>query len=170
MNWLDVSLIVLFAISLISGVREGFSRSGFGLMALLAAFVTAAWLAPENAKAFLAIFVAAICVSALIAFVLGKMLRRTAPQWVDAAAGGAFGLVNAAILAVIAVLALMAFAPKIPREYVANSTFAPYALEAARTAAAIVPAEVKARVESSYAGLVQIAPPKVRQVLPPAEI
>ena len=46
MNWLDVGLALLVLISVVSGIRDGFSRSGFGLLAVILAFVAAAWLYP----------------------------------------------------------------------------------------------------------------------------
>lgn len=170
MNWLDVAVVITLVTCVVTGIREGFSRSGFGLMTILAAFVSAAWLFPSNAKAFLAAFVAVICLAALIGFLIGRQLKRTGPLWLDRGLGAAFGLVNAALIAVLGVLALMAFAPKAAREYVAGSEFAPYAVEAAQVATAVVPREVKLRVEESYAELVHVLPPKVRQAMPPAEI
>src|ERR1039458_1287909 len=56
MNWFDVALAGLIVISLVSGIRQGFSRSGFGFLAIILAFLAAAWLYPLNLAGFLIVF------------------------------------------------------------------------------------------------------------------
>jgi uncharacterized membrane protein required for colicin V production len=167
MNSLDLALTVLIVISVASGIRKGSSRSGFGFLAVVLAFLSAAWLSPANPKGFLIVFVALICAGAAGTFLLGRWFKSTGTKWLDGLLGGAFGLTNALLFSVFAVLALMAFAPRIPREYIARSSFAPYALEAACTASEIVPGEMKSRVGRSYAELEQVLPPKFRKAMPP---
>ncbi len=167
MNWFDLTLIVLIAISAASGIREGFSRSGLGFLAVVLALACAAWSYPANPKGFLIVFVALICASGIGAFLLGRWFRSAGLAWLDRLLGGAFGLANALLVWVVAVLALMAFAPELPREYVDRSSFAPYAVNAACTVADFVPAEMKSRVEQSYQELVQVFPPRFRKPMPP---
>ena len=167
MNWFDVALALLIAVSVASGVREGFSRSGFGFLAVVLAFLAAAWLYPSNLKGFLIVFVSLICVSAGSAFLLGRWFQSAGPRWMDGLLGGVLGLTNALLFSVLAVLALMAYAPKVQRGYVARSNFAPYAIEAARTVAEIVPDEMADRVERSYEEMVQLLPPRFRKAMPP---
>ena len=166
MNWLDVGLIALVLVSVASGLRQGFSRSGFGFLAVIVAFLAAAWLSPASVKWFVVVFVGLICAGGIGACLLGRLLRTSGLEWLDRLLGGAFGLTNAVLLSVIAVLALMAFAPKLTAKYVARSEFAPYAVEAARTVAQVVPDEMKDRVEDTYAELVQVLPPKFRKPIP----
>lgn len=166
MNWLDVGLIVLVLVSVASGLRQGFSRSGFGFLAVIVAFLAAAWLSPGSVKGFVIVFVGLICVGAVGACVLGRLLRTSGLEWLDRLLGAAFGLTNAVLLSVFAVLALMAFAPKLTAKYVAGSNFAPYAVEAARAVAQVVPDEMKDRVEDTYAELMQVLPPKFRKPIP----
>ena len=167
MNGFDQTLAVLVVIWVASGIWEGFSRSGFGFLAVVLAFLCAAWLYPANLRGFLTVFVAVICAGAAGTFLLGRRFKSAGPKWLDRLLGGAFGLANALLFAVFVVLALLAFAPRLPREYVASSNFAPYALGAACAAAEIVPDEMKYRVEQSYGELVQALPPKLRKPLPP---
>jgi uncharacterized membrane protein required for colicin V production len=167
MNWFDLALIVVIAISVASGIREGFSRSGLGFLAVVLALACAAWLYPANPKGFLIVFVALICAGGIGAFLLGRWFKSAGLAWLDRLLGGAFGLANALLVWVVAVLALMAFAPGLPREYFARSSFAPYAVDAACTVAEVVPAEMKSRVEQSYEELVQVFPPRFRKPMPP---
>jgi uncharacterized membrane protein required for colicin V production len=168
MNWFDVALAALIVISLVSGIREGFSRSGFGFLAIILAFLAAAWLYPMNLAGFLIVFVSAICASAVIGFLLGRWFRREGQPWLDSILGAAFGVTNALLFSVLAVLAILAFAPKTQREYVARSNFAPYAAQAACTVAEIVPGEMKFRVKQSYQELEHVLPTRFRKALRPA--
>jgi uncharacterized membrane protein required for colicin V production len=167
MNWIDLLLAVLVVSMVASGLRKGISRSGFGLLAVLVAFLAAAWLFPEDQLWFLVAFVGVVCAAGCGAFFLGRWIRNTDQKWLDVLLGGAFGLVNAMLLVVCAVIALMAFAPKLPLESVAGSNLAPYALKAAWTVAEIVPDEVKDRMEQSYVQLEQVLPPRFRKAIPP---
>jgi membrane protein required for colicin V production len=166
MNWFDVALIALFAVSIASGIRQGISRSGFGFLAAVIAFLAAAWLFPANPAGFLILFAVLIAAGILAAFLLGRFFKGAGLKWVDRVLGGAFGLANASILAVIAVLAIMAFAPKFPRQAVAHSTFAPFALNAAHDASEVLPEEMKSRVKGSYGELMNLLPPKLRKAVP----
>ena len=98
MNWFDVAFALLIVISVASGIREGFSRSGFGFLAVVLAFLAAAWLYPSNPKGFLIVFVSLICASGAIAFLLGWWFRSAGPKWLDGLVGGAFGLTNSTSL------------------------------------------------------------------------
>jgi uncharacterized membrane protein required for colicin V production len=166
MNWFDVALAVLIVISVASGISGGFSRSGFGFLAVVLAFLAAAWLYPTNLKGFLIVFVLLICASGAIAFLIGWWFKSVGPKWLDGLLGGAFALTNALLFSVFAVLALMAFAPRPQREYVARSNFAPYAFEAVCTVAEIVPDEMRSRVEQRYEELGQVLPPRFRKAVP----
>jgi uncharacterized membrane protein required for colicin V production len=166
MNWFDVGLFFLIVGSVVSGIRQGFSRTGFGLLAVIAAFLSAAWLYPTNLKAFIVVFIGLLCAAALLAFLLGRWFKTAGVRPLDAVLGGAVGLTNALLLSTAAVLVLMAFAPKVARTYVTRSNFAPYAVEAARAVAQVIPDEMKFRVEDSYAELMQVLPPKFRKPIP----
>ncbi len=167
MNWIDLLLAVLIVSMVVSGVRKGISRSGFGLLAVVVAFLAAAWLFPVGQLWFLVTFAGVVCAAGAGAFFLGQWFRNTDQKWLDGVLGGAFGLVNAVLLVVCAVVALMAFAPKLPWESVAGSNLAPYVLRAAWSVAEIVPDEMKDRVEQSYVELEQVLPPRFRKAIPP---
>jgi uncharacterized membrane protein required for colicin V production len=168
MNWLDVSMIVAGALALASGLREGLSRSGFGFLAVIAAFLSAAWLYPGKPAGFIVVFVLLVSAGILTTFLLGRWFKSAGLSWLDRVLGGALGLTNAVLLAVVGVVAVMAFAPRMPREIVAHSKFAPYAIESAHRVAEVVPEEMKSRVEESYRELSRTFPPDVRKAIPPS--
>lgn len=168
MNWLDWAILALAAISLFSGIRKGFSCSGLGFLAIVIAFLSAAWLFPQNPVAFGIVFFAALCAGGLGAFLLGRWFKSSGLKWFDTALGGAFGLTNALLVSVLAVVGIMAFGPDLSRKYVAHSTLAPYAMETAWRVSQFVPGEMKSRVEESYRELRKTLPPGFRKVTPPS--
>jgi uncharacterized membrane protein required for colicin V production len=173
MTWFDVAVCVLLVVGVATGIRQGFSRTGFGLMAVAAAFLTAAWIYPDSERAFLVCFVAVLIVAGVAGCVAGKVFRKSEAEWLDRTLGGVFGLANGLLFWVLAVVALMAFGPKAPRDFVARSEFAPFALQATAAVVEIMPDEMKTRIERSYAELGQSLPPRFRRplpALPPAEI
>lgn len=170
MTWFDLSLILLIAASVAGGVRDGFSRSGLGLVAVVAAFLAAAWLCPGSYVAFLIVFVALIGGSAAAMFCWRRTLQAALPKWADSTIGGVFGAVNAVLLATLALLAVLAYAPRFPRETIERSQSAPYLLEASSAASAMLPAELKDRASQAYAGFRQTLPPNLRRSAPAPEI
>ena len=116
MNWFDLTVAVLIVISVASGIRKGLSRSSFGFLAVVPAFLFAAWLYPANQKGFLIVLVALICGAAAVAFLLGRWFRSAGAKRLDALLDGTAGLTNALLFRVFAVLALMAFATRPPAE------------------------------------------------------
>ena len=167
MSWFDVALAILIVISVASGIREGFSRSGFGFLAVVLAFLCAAWLNPADAQGFLIVFVVLICAAVAGAWLLGKWIKRAGPPSLDEFLGGAFGLTNALLLSVFAVMVMMAFAPGFSRQLMEHSSAAPYMVEAAYTVSEIVPDEMKSRIERSYVELEHALPPGFRKAMPP---
>ena len=150
MNGLDLVMIGLAALSLVSGIRQGLSRSGFGLLAVIVAFLLAAWLYPGQPVGFAVVFGALVCAGAIGPHLLRGWFKDAELTWLDRVLGGAFGLTNAVLISVVAVLGMMAFAPGWSGKYVARSTFAPYAMETAYNVADAVPEEMKSRIEDTY--------------------
>ena len=102
MNWLDVALTILAVGSVISGIREGFSRTGFGFLAVIVAFLSAAWLYPANLKPFIVVFIGLLCAAALGAFLVGRWFKTAGVKPLDAILGGVVGLTNALLLSTAA--------------------------------------------------------------------
>jgi uncharacterized membrane protein required for colicin V production len=167
LTWFDLTLVLLVAVSVASGIHRGFSRSGLGFLAVVLALGCAAWLYPADPKGFLIVFAVVVAAGGIGAFLLGRWFKSAGLTALDRLFGGAFGLANALLVWVIAVLALMAFAPELPRDYVARSRLAPYAVDAACAVAEVVPVEMRSKVEQSYQELVRVLPPKFRKPLPP---
>jgi uncharacterized membrane protein required for colicin V production len=163
MNWFDVAFAAIVVISIASGIRKGVSRSGFGFIAVVLAFLAAALFSPTDLRGFLFFFFGLIAVAAFGAFFLGRSLKNAGMTAVDRLLGGAFGLLNALLISLLAVVAVMAFAPPSARGYIVESRVAPYVARASCTVAQVLPDEMKYRVEDAYTELLQVLPPKFRQ-------
>jgi len=164
-NWLDLVLALIFALSVAGGVLKGFARMMVGLLATIVAVLCAMWfygaagyyLLPyvshkgiANFLGFLAIFLGIILLGALTGKLLSVMFKWAGLSWLDRLLGGVFGIVRALVVAVGLVLALMAFSPDKPPKSVVESRFAVYVVDAAHVGAAIAPREVKEGVRESY--------------------
>ena len=167
MNWFDLAMAGMVAVLVLSGIRKGISHSGLGLIAVIVAFLAAAWLFPTYRFGFIAVFVGLICAAGACAHFFGRWLQNAGQGWLDRILGGAFGLLNALLFSVMLVVAVMAFAPQREREVVANSDFGPAALEAAQAVVEFVPDEMKVQIERSYAELERALPARYQKDIPP---
>jgi len=165
LNWLDIVLLILLAASTAGGLIKGFTRLVIGLAAAVIGLFCALWFygaagsfltpyvshkAIANFIGFVLIFAGTIIAGAIVARLLGLLLKWAGLSWLDRLAGGAFGLVRGAVIGIALVLALMAFSPKPPPRSVVRSRLAPYFIDAAHVCAAVAPREVREAVEESY--------------------
>ena len=166
MNWLDLVLIVVFAVLVVSGAAKGFARQVVGLAAAIAGFLCALWfygaagsfLLPyvshkgiANFLGFVGIFIAFLILGALVGKLLSVLLKWAGLSWLDRLLGGVFGLVRGVVVAIALVLALLAFSPTPPPRAVVGSRLAPYVIDAAHVCAYLAPREVREGVKDSYA-------------------
>lgn len=165
MNWLDIVLIAILAISVIGGILKGFAKLVIGLIAAIAGFLcglwfygaAGGWLRPyvsypglANFIGFVLIFAGVLLAGALLGALLSKVLKWAGLSWADRTLGALCGAVRGVVLAIALVLALMAFSRRPPPQAVVNSRFAPYVIGAAHVCAQIAPHEVREAVEASY--------------------
>lgn len=165
MNWLDLVLILLFTLSLVSGVVKGFAKEVVGLVAAVLGFILALWfygtagafLLPyvshqriANFLGFMAIFVGFSILGAITGKLLSVMMKWAGLSWLDRALGGVFGLIRGLVFAVALVLALLAFTTDPPPRSVVQSRFAPYVVDAANVCAYMAPRDVRQAVTESY--------------------
>lgn len=147
MNWLDAFFLFLLAVSVIEGIRRGFSRVAIGLASAIAGLLLAAWFygavatylkpyieseAVAHIAAFLLIFIGAQLLGALLGWICAKMFRWTGLGWLDRLMGAGAGAVNAAFTAVVLVLVFSAFHVKPLESAIAGSRAAPYLMHAAQ--------------------------------------
>ena len=169
MNWLDLLLIVIIALSVASSFARGFARELIGLLAAIAALFCGVWfyriagnsLRPyvgsaevANLFGFLLIVAVVVATGWVLSVLVGMMMRAVGLSWLDRLMGAAFGLARGVVLCVAVITALVAFAPgkdsKTPPDSVVDSRIAPYVIDAARAVTMAAPKELRAEFMRRY--------------------
>jgi len=165
LNWLDFVLLLLFAVSFVSGVTKGFAKLAIGLASAILGFLLALWfygaagsfLLPyvshkgfANFIGFVVIFAGVMVLGALTGKLVSVLFKWAGLSWLDRLLGGVFGLLRGVVLAIALVLALLAFSPNPPPRSVVDSRLAPYVIDTARICAYLAPRQVREAVAESY--------------------
>ena len=165
---IDFVFIGIILISTIFALRKGLMRELISLAALVAGFFLAAFYYPAAARlfqdltrteavanliGFLVIFLSVILAGALAAFLVNRIIKMAAIQWVDRLLGAIFGFLRGAAIASILALALIAF--PIREGTMARSVCAPYLLAGARAAVLLVPQKLKIQFNEQYKKILQ---------------
>ena len=165
MNWLDILFLVLLAVFVFQGIRQGFTRLAIGLAATLLGLLLAAWfysaaaefLIPflssrtlANIAGFILVFVLVQMLGGALSWVLGKIFKWTGLSWLDRLLGAVFGTVKAVLVGVVLVLVLTAFPLKPVPASIADSAVAPTLIEVSHILAYMTPNEVREGFRETY--------------------
>ncbi len=165
MNWLDIVLLILFALFVFEGLRHGFSRVAIGLIATVLGLFLASWfygvagafLMPyvssksiANIGGFLMVFFGVQIAGALLGWLLSRMFKWTGLSWLDRILGAALGALKAALVGIILVMILLAFPIRQVPASVAQSQLAPHLVEAAYVLVYMTPREFKDGFLATY--------------------
>ena len=127
MTWIDWAIVIVIALSVLGGLKQGFFRSVFSLGGLLLGLVLAAWnyarvaalLMPlvriepvSDTIGFILIALFVMAVAGILGTVLAKALHKIGLGCLDRLAGAAFGLFQGALLVTLCILVAVAFYPK----------------------------------------------------------
>jgi membrane protein required for colicin V production len=167
MNWLDVLLALIVAVSVYASFRKGLSREVIGLVSVVLALLLGIWfygtasafIQPHvssrtvaNLVGFLVVFVGVVLLGHLVGYIVGKFLRVTGLSIFDHLLGAGFGAARGALIAVAVLMAMMAFRDgDKPPAAVVNSRLAPYVAGAAQVFADVAPHELKVGFRKTYA-------------------
>jgi membrane protein required for colicin V production len=167
MNWLDVVLALILAVSVVTSFRKGLSREVIGLVSVFLALLLGLWfygsvggyLAPHlssrlaaNFVGFGIVFCGVLLLGSLVSTVVGKFLRITGLSLFDHVLGLGFGVVRGVLISVALVTGIMAFAPDgRPPSSVVHSRLSPYVVDGARVVSALAPHELKEGFRKTYA-------------------
>jgi membrane protein required for colicin V production len=164
-NWLDLALGSLFIASVITGLMRGFSRTVVGFATTVIAVLASIWFygavavflrpyvahpALANFAGFGIIFCAITLTGALINRILTHFIKWAGLRWLDRLFGAGLGAIRAGIVSAAIVLGLCAFARNPPPASVAQSRFAPYAIEVANVMKSLAPKELRDGFDDSY--------------------
>lgn len=166
MNWLDVALLAIFAISIGNGAWRGFARIGIGAVATVLGILLATWFYGvvgsfflpyvaakqiANFIGFVSILVIVSAIGSLVGRLAAALFKKVGLGWLDRVLGAGIGFMRALLIAIALVMTLVAFAMKPPSRSVVESQLAPYVLDAAKVLAAIAPHEVSDAFTKGYA-------------------
>ena len=162
MNWLDMMLIAILAVSIVASFAKGFTREVIGLVAAVAALLCGSWFyriagdvvrpwvgsrEVANLCGFLLIVAAVIVLGWLVSLLVSRMMKAVGLSWLDRLLGLAFGVARGVIVCVAVITAIVAFAPgadaKTPPQAVVQSTVAPYIIDAAHVLTLAAPKELR---------------------------
>ncbi len=158
MNYLDIILLAIIAVSVISGFINGFTRVGIGFIAGILGilfgfwfyYIPAGWVRSmfnwqhgANIFGFCAVYVAFIIAGAIVGRILGKMMKFAGLSFFDRLGGAAFGVLRGAVVLVAVATVITAFAPVPPPLVIVESKVMPYASVAGNVLAWLAPASLK---------------------------
>lgn len=166
MNWLDLVLIVIIAMSVATSFARGLARELIGMVAAVAALFCGAWfyrvagepLRPHVGSTevayllgFLLIVALVIAIGWIVSVLAGMMMKAVGLSWLDRMLGAAFGVARGVVICVAVIIAIVAFAPgKDAPDSVVESRIAPYVLDAARAATMAAPIELREEFRRRY--------------------
>ena len=185
-NWIDLSLGLVLIVSIISGLRAGFTRTAVGFLAAILGLVFGLHyyhvvghslrigrLNVANMTGFLIVFCGITLVGSVAAGMLAKYVRSLDLVWLDRVLGGAFGVVRGVLFCTIAIWGMLAFFPVQPKLVLSQSRLAPCVMDAARRVADASPDEVKRTFRQSYRELNRMLPENIKDRManvPPGQI
>ncbi len=125
MNWADIAILVIIALSVLIGAVRGFLGEVFALAVWAAAFVAAFMFGPQVAGwfgnaielpsarialAYAGVFIAVLVVGGVLGWLLSRLVKGTGLSGTDRVLGLVFGLGRGAAV-VVALVLLLGFTP-----------------------------------------------------------
>ena len=158
MNWIDYALLLVIAVSTISGLLSGFARVGVGFIAAVFGIFFGFWFygvaaayvldyvsskPVANLIGFFVIFIGIVILGAVVGRILAKFFKWVGLSWLDRLLGGAFGVVRGALIVAAIMTVVLACAPSPPPRSMVESKTLPYVVGVSSVLAAMTPHEIK---------------------------
>jgi len=158
LNWIDILLAIVIAVSALTAFAAGFARAGVGFAAMIVGLFAGFWFygvagsyvldyvssrAIANLIGFFVIFFGVLIIGAILGMILAKFFKWVGLSWLDRLLGGACGLVRGFVIAAGMATVLLAFAPSPPPRSVVDSRLLPYVINVSGVFAALTPHEIK---------------------------
>ena len=171
MTWIDWAIVIVMALSVLGGLKQGFFRSVFSLGGLLLGLALAAWnyarvaalLMPlvrmdpvADTIGFVLIALFVMAVASILGTVLAKILHQIGLGCLDRLAGAAFGLFQGALLVTLGILVVVAFFPK--AHWLAESKLPRRVFGACQLSTHMSPEELAKRVRQGLKTLEEESP------------
>jgi membrane protein required for colicin V production len=161
-NWLDIVIGVVVLLSVVGGLRKGFSREIIGLAAALLGLLLASqfyklagdplkpyingeWL--TSVAGFLIVFFGVLIAGSIVSSIVRRILKTVGLSTVDRLLGAAYGLVRGSLVAFGIIMGLTVVGWT---EAVVHSRMAPYLVEASGFVAKVAPGGLRIRFQHEY--------------------
>jgi membrane protein required for colicin V production len=171
MVWVDWVIVIVMAVSMISGLAQGFFRSACALAGLVVGFSVAFWnygrvsavlmhlipiRAVADAIAFILIAVLVMAIFAIVGAILAKTFSLIGLGCLDGLAGAIFGFFQGVILVTLGILVIVAFFPE--TQWLAQARLPKMFFGACHLSTHVSPAELAHRVRDGLKTLEQETP------------
>ena len=162
LNWVDILLIVILAITFILGLVKGFIRQIIGLLAVIIGLILAVNFYPFASDfylrltshkvlpyllGFLTIFFAVLALGWLISRLLSKLMKGPL-KFLNHVLGGGIGLIKGILICGVVVFAFLLF--PVNKEALKGSKLSPYCVQATKAVFFLIPQEMKEQFKEAY--------------------
>jgi membrane protein required for colicin V production len=162
MNWLDITLLIIMALTAIVGIFKGFVRQVIGLVAFIAGLILASLYYEQTAGlfvrvtenilirnflGFLVIFVVVLIAGSILNHLMSQTMKGPLAM-VNRLFGGAFGLLKAVLICGLLVFGLVSL--EVAKPAVQTSVVAPICVTVTNAAVKLIPQHLWDRVLASY--------------------
>lgn len=166
-NWVDLMLVVILGLTTLFGVLKGFVRQIIGILAVIGGLVLAVntyplvsdffsqWISSitlSNFIAFIAVFIAALCLGGILSFLFSKVMRGPL-KFVNNALGGGLGLLKGLLICGVIVFAMLVFPFR--EDVLKQSFLAPYCLRVTKAVIYLIPDDLKEKFNEAYKDIVK---------------
>jgi membrane protein required for colicin V production len=172
MTWIDWTIVFVLAVSVISGLVQGFFRTAASLVGLILGLSVASWNYPRLAAllvklvridevadliAFILIALLVMAVFNLLGVLLARAFRWMGLGCLDSLGGGVLGLFQGFLLVTLVILVTVAFFPQ--ADWLAESRLPRQFFGALHWSADVTPSELAERLRKGLRLLEQDSPP-----------
>jgi len=161
-NWIDVILISVLALTSILGVIKGLVKQVFGLVAVIIGLILAlgfysqvSWIylrfvsneVLANFLGFLTIFLVVLCLGWVSSYCLSKFIKGPL-KLLNNILGGGLGFLKGILICGVVVFALLVF--PISKKALRESALSPVCLQMTRAMISLIPQELKEKFKEAY--------------------
>jgi len=161
-NWIDVILISILALTSILGIMKGLVKQVFGFLAVIVGLILAlgfysqvSWIylrfvsneVLANFLGFLTIFLVVLCCGWVSSYFLSKFIKGPL-KLLNNILGGGLGLLKGILICGVVVFALLVF--PISKKALKESALSPVCLQITRGIIGLIPQELKEKFKEAY--------------------
>jgi membrane protein required for colicin V production len=161
-NWIDVILISILALTSILGIVKGFVKQVFGLLAVIVGLILALSFYSQVSRlylrfvanevlahflGFLTIFLIVLCLGWVSSYLLSKFIKGPL-KLLNNILGGGLGFLKGILICGVIVFALLVF--PISKKALKESVLSPVCLQLTRAIVSLIPQELKEKFKEAY--------------------